>query len=333
MALSQDNKSETRTVTTNTQYTRNAVSDVFDSEVRSYCRSFPETFDRAEGELLFDLDGGEYLEFPSGCGSLNYGHNHPVLQGALLEYIHAGGVSMSMDLTTRAKSNFIEAFARCILEPRGPDYRLQFPGPTRTNAIEAAIKLARKATGRHNVLSFTNGFHGCSLGALALTGNRDHRGSSMAQLNNVSRFPFDKYVSGIDSAVLLETMLDDPSGGLDKPAAIILETIQGEGGLNTASAQWAQAIQRLARRHGALLIVDDIQAGWPPYCAWWIEEGHQPNWPEACRRLEHLADHGPTPQSFDLINAFDPDGQETSLTRRRVEAAGQESEIRTGHDA
>jgi diaminobutyrate-2-oxoglutarate transaminase len=149
-----------------------------------------------------------------------------------------------------------------VLAPRGIDYRVQFTGPTGANGVEAALKLARKITGRTNVVVFTNGFHGVSQGALAATGNKHHRIGPMIPLANVYRAPFDGYLGDeFDTADLLEKMLHDPSSGLDAPAAILLETVQGEGGLNAASPVWLNRIASLARMCGALLIVDDIQAG------------------------------------------------------------------------
>ncbi|MEZ5839490.1 MAG: diaminobutyrate--2-oxoglutarate transaminase [Hyphomicrobiales bacterium] len=233
-----------------------------ESQVRSYARSFPADFVRASGSRMFARDGRSYLDFLAGCGSLNYGHNHAAIKSALLGYIAADGPAMGLDLQTEAKERFIRSMQDIILEPRGLDYRLQFTGPTGANAVEAAIKLARKKTGRTGVIAFTNAFHGCSLGALSLTGSGYHRASSIPLLNGVMRMPYEGYFGGdIDTSAMLDKMLDDPSSGIDKPAAIILELVQGEGGLNVASSTWLKRIAETARRHGALLIVDDIQAG------------------------------------------------------------------------
>jgi len=233
-----------------------------ESEVRTYSRSFPARFDSARGAWITDSDGGRHLDFLAGCGSLNYGHNHPALKQALTDYVSQDGICMSMDMHSVVRSRFLRAFREIILDPRGLDYLVQFPGPTGANAVEAALKLARKATGRSNVISFTNGFHGCSLGALAVTGSKHHRASSAAQLNQVTRLPYEGYLGAeVDTADYLDRLLNDPSSGVDAPAAIILETVQGEGGLQTASAAWLQKIARIAEAHGALLIVDDIQAG------------------------------------------------------------------------
>jgi diaminobutyrate-2-oxoglutarate transaminase len=233
-----------------------------ESNVRSYCRTYDAEFDTASNATIYDTSGKPYLDFLSGCGSLNYGHNNPAMKEALLRYISRGGLAMSLDLHTKTKTEFLETFRSLILEPRNLDYCFQFTGPTGANAVEAAIKLARKFTGRTNVLAFTNGFHGCSLGALSLTGNCVNRAASQPLLTNVSRMLYDGYLSNqVDTADLIEALLGDPSSGIDKPAAIIFETIQGEGGLNCASRKWAQSVAEIARRHGALLIVDDVQAG------------------------------------------------------------------------
>jgi diaminobutyrate-2-oxoglutarate transaminase len=231
-----------------------------ESEARSYCRRFDAVFASASGSLLRDTTGREYIDFLAGCAALNYGHNDPDMAAALVAHIQSNGIAMGLDLHTDAKRAFLETFERTILRPRDMPHRVQFTGPTGTNAVEAAMKLARKVTGRHNIIAFTNGYHGVTLGALAATGSRYHRMG--APLSGVTRVPYDAYMGAhTDTADLLERMLDDPSSGVDLPAAILLETVQGEGGLNAASAGWIVHVAAIARRHGALLIVDDVQAG------------------------------------------------------------------------
>lgn len=172
------------------------------------------------------------------------------------------GLTFGLDLKSTAKDAFIKAFSSRILNPRGLNYKIQFTGPTGTNAVEAAIKLARKITGRTNIVAFTNAFHGCSLGALCLTANSHNRGSSAPMLNGVHRAFYDGYRgANIDTADVLRKQICDPSGGVDKPAAFIIEVIQGDGGLNIASRDWLRKIAGLAREQEALLIVDEIQAG------------------------------------------------------------------------
>lgn len=233
-----------------------------ESEVRGYARSFPVEFVRASGSLMYDGAGRRYIDFLAGCASLNYGHNDPDMKAGLLAHIEADGLAQGLDLETTAKSAFLRAFEAIILSPRALDYRVQFTGPTGANAVEAALKLARKVTGRTEVVAFTNGYHGVSLGALAATGNRDNRSASLAVLGHVFRAPYDGYLGAdVDTIALLERMLDDPSSGLVPPAAFLLEAVQGEGGLNVASDGWLRRLAALARKVGSLLIVDEIQAG------------------------------------------------------------------------
>jgi len=232
-----------------------------ESDVRGYIRSFPVIFDRAIGSIMIDEDGGEYIDFFAGAGALNYGHNNPVMKQALIDYIADDSISHSLDMATVAKKGFLEAFTRIILEPRGLDYKLHFTGPTGTNAVEAALKIARISTGRSTVVAFTRAFHGVSGGSLATTANQQFRQAAGYSLDNVVFVPFDGYVPGLDSLAYLEKMLDDQSSGLDKPAAVIVETIQAEGGINVASPEWLRGLREITTRHGIVLIVDDIQVG------------------------------------------------------------------------
>jgi diaminobutyrate-2-oxoglutarate transaminase len=242
--------------------TNTAIFERRESKVRSYARAMPRKFIKAQGVWMHDSNDGHYLDFLAGCASLNYGHNHPVMKQALLDYIEKDGIAQGLDLYTEAKADFLNAFESIILKPRNLDYRVMFTGPTGTNAVEAAIKLARKVTKRELIVSFTNGYHGMTLGALACTGNATKRNGAGVPLNHVVHEPFDGYFGAdVDTADMLEKRLSDPSSGLDKPAAILLETVQGEGGLNAASTEWLLKIAEIAKRHGALLIVDDIQAG------------------------------------------------------------------------
>lgn len=239
-----------------------SIFQEIESNVMVYARSFPAIFRRASGEFLFDENNEQYLDFLAGAGSLNYGHNNPNLKSALLEYIESDGIAHGLDMHTEAKAKFLDVFRRNILLPRQLDYRLQFTGPTGTNAVEAALKLARKVKNRQNVIAFTNGFHGVSTGAVAATGNRLHRAGAGISLANVTRMPYCGYHgSDVDTLKILEQQLSDPSSGLDLPAAVILEIIQGEGGLNIAKDQWLKGLERICRKFDILLIVDDIQAG------------------------------------------------------------------------
>ena len=234
-----------------------------ESEVRGYVRNFPTVFTHARGSRLINEEGREYIDFFAGAGVMNYGHNHPDLKKALLDYLAEDHIIHSLDMATRAKINFLERFEEVILKPRGLDYKIQFPGPTGTNAVEAALKLARKVTGRENVISFTNAFHGMTLGALAVTGNAMKRAGAGVPLSHTSQMPFDGYLKDGDdqSLALLEAILSDDGSGTDKPAAVIIETVQAEGGVNVARMEWLTELAAILKRHDVLLIVDDIQVG------------------------------------------------------------------------
>ncbi len=234
-----------------------------ESEARSYCRSFETVFTTAKGAEMTDAQGQTYIDFLAGCSSLNYGHNDVDMKQALVEHIAGDGIAHGLDMYTAEKAKFLQAYEDNILKPRGMDYKVMMTGPTGTNAVEAAMKLARKVTGRRNVVAFTNGFHGMTMGALSLTGNAGKRaGAGGGSLADVTHLPFDGALGeGVDTLAQIEWMFDNPSSGVDAPAAFIFEPVQGEGGLNAASNEWMQGVARLAKKLGALLIVDDIQSG------------------------------------------------------------------------
>jgi diaminobutyrate-2-oxoglutarate transaminase len=239
--------------------------DIFErreSEVRGYCRLYPAVFDKAENALQFDEDGNRYIDFFAGAGVLNFGHNPPAMKEALIDYLSANGVAHSLDMSTTAKRTFLSAFENIILTPRSLDYKVQFTGPTGTNSVEAALKLARKVTGRRQVVAFTHAYHGMTLGALAVTGNAKFRNAAGVPLDGVIRLPFDGYAGAGDTSLhALREALADSSSGMEPPAAFIVETVQAEGGVNVASGEWLRAVQALAREHDSLFIVDDIQVG------------------------------------------------------------------------
>jgi len=238
------------------------IFDEIESEVQSYARAFPRVFNRAKGEFMWDEEGKQYLDFLAGAGTLNYGHNNPIFKEVLLEYIQNDGITHGLDLHTKAKGEFLQTFNDKILKPRNMEYMVQFTGPTGTNAVEAAMKVARNVTGQQNIVTFTNGFHGVSLGALAATGNSHHRDAAGVSLTGTHRMPYDGYLGeNIDTTEYLDKVLSDSSSGINSPAAVIVETVQGEGGINVASIEWLQNLQKVCRKHKILLIIDDIQAG------------------------------------------------------------------------
>lgn len=238
------------------------VFETLESEVRSYCRNFPTVFTKSKGSKLWDIDGKEYIDFLSGAGALNYGHNNEKMKKALVDYIINDGVSMSLDMATNAKATFLTRFNEIILKPRDLNYKIMFPGPTGTNSVESALKLARKIKNRSTVISFTNSFHGMTIGSLSVTGNSFKRKGAGIPLNHSVSMPFGEYVDdGFDSIKYIERYLEDNGSGVDIPAAMILETVQGEGGINAARFEWLKNIEELCRKWDILLIIDDIQAG------------------------------------------------------------------------
>ncbi|SDY11057.1 diaminobutyrate aminotransferase apoenzyme [Saccharopolyspora shandongensis] len=241
------------------------MNDIFatlESEVRSYSRTWPTVFDRAGGSYLYDEDGTPYLDFFAGAGALNYGHNNPLLKRKLIEYIERDGVTHGLDQSTVAKRAFLETFQDNVLEPRGLNYKVQFPGPTGTNSVESALKLVRKITGRESIISFTNAFHGMTLGSLSVTGNSMKRGGAGIPLVHATPMPYDDYFDGqVPDFLYFEKMLEDSGSGLNEPAAVIVETLQGEGGINSSRPAWLRGLYELCQKHGMLMIVDDVQMG------------------------------------------------------------------------
>ena len=239
-----------------------SIFNRLESNVRSYCRTFRTVFTSASGATLTDERGRHYLDFLSGAGSLNYGHNSPRIKRHLLKYIESDGLVHGLDMSTVAKRRFLESFEQAILKPRDMAYKVQFTGPTGANAVEAALKLARNVTGRSNVVAFTNAFHGVTLGAVAATGGAHYRNAAGLAPTGTSFLPYDGYLGpDVDTIEYLDRVLTDESSGVDLPAAVIVETVQGEGGVNVASIEWLRGLEAVCRRHKVLLIVDDIQVG------------------------------------------------------------------------
>ncbi len=237
------------------------IFEKLESEVRGYIRSFPTIFKKAKGAILTDEQGVEYIDFFAGAGTLNYGHNNEHISKALIDYLQEDGIVHGLDMATTAKKEFLQTFESLILKPRNLEYKLQFTGPTGTNAVETALKLARLVKGRSNVVAFTNGYHGLSQGSLAVTGNNEYRDESYISRTNATFMPFDGYFDDMNTLKYFRKFLEDGSSGVDLPAAVILETIQGEGGINVASKEWLQELEAICREFDILLIIDDIQVG------------------------------------------------------------------------
>ncbi|RYG71594.1 diaminobutyrate--2-oxoglutarate transaminase [Lentibacillus lipolyticus] len=232
-----------------------------ESAVRSYSRGWPVVFEKAKGYKIWDTDGKEYIDFFAGAGALNYGHNDDTMQEKMIDYIRRDGIVHSLDMGTTTRKSFLERFQEVILTPRNLDYKVMFPGPTGTNSVESALKIARKVTGRDTVISFTNAFHGMTIGSLSVTGNSFKRHGAGVPLHHSVSMPFDDYMEDHDTIAFLERFLADSGSGVALPAAIILETVQGEGGINAAGMDWLKKVADLCKRWDILLIVDDVQAG------------------------------------------------------------------------
>jgi diaminobutyrate-2-oxoglutarate transaminase len=233
-----------------------------ESEVRSYCRSFPTTFTKAKGAHLVAEDGTTYIDFFCGASSLNYGHNNDRIKEDLVAYLQADGVMHALDMHTTAKREFLVRFRDVILRPRGLPYKVQFCGPTGTDAVEAALKLARRVTGRTGIIAFSGAYHGMSAGSLSATGSARARNACGIPLSGTHFLPFESGPWGsFDSMDLLSKMLSDRSSGIGLPAAVIVEPVQMEGGIYPASNEWLRKLREITSAYGILLILDEIQSG------------------------------------------------------------------------
>ena len=238
------------------------IFEQMESEVRSYCRSFPVVFDRAKMSDMYTVSGEKYIDFFCGAGALNYGHNNDEINSALIEYLRSDGIMHSLDMHTRAKAEFIECFTDNILKPKNLDYKIMFCGPTGTNSNEAALKIARKYTGRTNVFSFMGAFHGMTMGSLGLTSSDFSRSGAGVPLTNTTFMPFPYgFNKSFDTIGYIENVLNDDHSGIEKPAAIFCETIQAEGGVIVADAEWLRRLRDLCTNHGILLACDEVQVG------------------------------------------------------------------------
>lgn len=238
-----------------------SVFENIESNVRSYCRSFPTVFTKAKGSVMIDENGKEYVDFFAGAGALNFGHNPTHINEKLIAYLQSDGIVHSMDMYTAPKREFLEYFQQNILAPRGLNYKIQFAGPTGTNAVEAAVKLARKAKGRQNIFAFMGAFHGMTLGSLALTTDRCSREGAGQALANVTHIPAPDMFPELDTIAYMARLITDDHSGVEKPAAIVLETVQADGGINVFDIDWLRRLRALCDRHDILLIADDIQVG------------------------------------------------------------------------
>ncbi|WP_407151114.1 diaminobutyrate--2-oxoglutarate transaminase [Bradyrhizobium sp. ORS 86] len=226
------------------------------SDIRSNSRSFSDLLSRARSSIVLMADGRKLIDFHSDAGTLNYGHNNHQIKVAITKYLESDAAVSAFNMNTSAKLEFMETFSSVILRQRGLQYRCQFA----ESVIEVAIELSRTVTGRQKIILFTHAYHGTSLRAVGASGK--DRTTSGVSLSDVTFMPYDGYLGpDVDTAGYLRKVLTDESSGVDRPAAILVETVQGEGGIYVAAKEWLLSIQDIARDVGALFIIDDVQMG------------------------------------------------------------------------
>ena len=238
------------------------IFEKYESNVRSYCRKWPVEMVHAKGSIIKDINGNEYIDFFDGAGALNYGHNPDYIKEKLIDYLQEDGIIHSLDMYTLPKEKFISYFEEKILKPRNLDYKVLFPGPTGTNSIEVALKLARKYTGRQDIWAFTGAFHGMTLGALSLTTEASARNAAGVSLNNTVHIPAPYSMGGnFDTIKYMRELLEDDHSGYSCPAAIIIETVQQEGGIHVFSKEFLRDLRVFCTEYNILLICDEVQIG------------------------------------------------------------------------
>ncbi|WNW10406.1 diaminobutyrate--2-oxoglutarate transaminase [Pseudomonas sp. DTU_2021_1001937_2_SI_NGA_ILE_001] len=242
-----------------------------ESNARSYPRRIPLVLERAQGIYVQDSRGQVFVDCLAGAGTLALGHNHPVVVEAITQVLASGLPMHTLDLMTPVKDAFVQEIFGCLPADFARNARIQFCGPSGADAVEAALKLTRTATGRHSVLAFEGAYHGMTLGTLAISGNLSPKNALGGLMAGVQRLPYPHdyrcpYGVGGEQGVslnlhYLKHLLSDPESGVTAPAAMILEPIQGEGGVIAAPDRWLQGLRELTQARGIPLIVDEIQCG------------------------------------------------------------------------
>ncbi len=229
-----------------------------ESNVRSYCRKWPAVFATAHGSTITDVDGVEYLDFFAGAGALSYGHNNPALVEVAIEHLRAGRLLHSLDTFTVEKRRFLEAMQRYVLEPRQLDMVIQTVGPTGATAVEAALQLAQRLTGRRAVVGFEGSYHGMSYRAASISASMAGRATS-AHLKDFVALPFVENVTDADLELLDRTLRGTVDG--QPIGALIIEPTQGEGGARPFDPAYLRAIRERCSELGIIVIADEVQAG------------------------------------------------------------------------
>ena len=243
----------------------------YESSARSYPRKFPLAIGSAKGSWIEDVEGNRYIDFLSGAGTLALGHNDDEVNRAMIDLIQSGAPLHTLDLTTPLKDMFVETLFSILPKGMASRARVQFCSPSGTDAVDAALKLCKTATGRSTVIAFSGGYHGMGHGAMALTGNCTAKNHVANVMPGVQFMPYPysyRCPMGIGGEAgtkacmnYFERLLKDPESGITKPAAVILEPIQGEGGVIPAPVEFLQAVRRVTKELGIPLICDEIQCG------------------------------------------------------------------------
>lgn len=242
-----------------------------ESNARSYPRRLPMAIKRARGIEIEDMDGETYYDCLAGAGALALGHNHPEVTAEIQRLLDADRPLTTLDLTTPEKEAFVDALFNSLPAEFADDARIQFCSPAGADAVEAALKLTKTATGNDSVLAFQGAYHGMTTGALSLTGDRDAKAPVAGDMPGVHHLPYpnayrnpfglDGDAVGRASSRYLERVLEDPESGVTDPAAVVVELVQGEGGSVPAPDEWTRDLRRITREHDVPLVVDEIQTG------------------------------------------------------------------------
>ena len=242
-----------------------------ESSARSYPRKFPFALNKAKGSWVEDVEGNRYLDFLCGAGTLALGHNDDSVNEVMINLISSGSPLHTLDLTTPVKDKFVETIFSILPPEMQGNVKIQFCSPSGTDATDAAIKLCKTATGRGTVIAFSGGYHGMGHGAMALTGNLAAKSKVQNLMPGVQFMPYPYSYrcpfglggeAGTKAAsAYFERILKDPESGIPLPAAVIIEPIQGEGGVVPAPKEFLQTVRRVTKELGIPLIVDEIQCG------------------------------------------------------------------------
>ena len=243
----------------------------FESSARSYPRKFPFALRKAKGSWVEDVEGNRYLDFLCGAGTLALGHNDDEVNRAMMDLIASDAPLHTLDLTTPVKDRFVQTILDNLPGHLAQDAKIQFCSPSGTDATDAAIKLCKTATGRSTVIAFSGGYHGMGHGALALTGNLNAKNHVANLMPGVQFMPYPYSYrcpfgiggdAGVDACcAYFERMLKDPESGVTRPAAVIIEPIQGEGGVIPAPAKFLKTVRRVTLELDIPMICDEIQCG------------------------------------------------------------------------